>query len=114
MREQKITNVGFGANLGLSEGAVRKLLNPDHRSHIRQVQITLKALDRVLVGRATVPEAREIINTAHDEEQDYYDNMPEGIQSSEKGDLCVMEVFCLCENLLNSIGWEQGPRAVRF
>ena len=49
MRAQGITNVALAGRLGLTEGAVRKLLNPDHRSHFGQVQIALKALDRVLL-----------------------------------------------------------------
>ena len=32
MREQGLTNVALGERLGVSEAAVRKLLDPDHRS----------------------------------------------------------------------------------
>ena len=51
MREQGLTKVGPARRLGLTEGAVWKLLNPNHRSHIGQ-------LDRVLakVGRRLVAE----------------------------------------------------------
>ncbi len=41
MRAQRITKVELARRLGISEAAVRKLANPDHRSHISQV---LKAL----------------------------------------------------------------------
>ena len=34
--------------LGVSEGAVRKLTNPDHRSHMSQVHKALKAVGRSL------------------------------------------------------------------
>ena len=49
MREQGLTNVGLAARLGLSEGAVRRLVNPLHRSHISQVEKALKAVGRSLV-----------------------------------------------------------------
>ncbi|MBF0246819.1 MAG: type II toxin-antitoxin system HicB family antitoxin [Alphaproteobacteria bacterium] len=49
MRAQGVTKVALAAQLGLSEAAVRKLLNPDHRSHIGQVETALKAIGRTLV-----------------------------------------------------------------
>ena len=49
MRAQGITNVALAAQLGVSEAAVRKLLNPDHRSHIGRVEVALKAIGRTLV-----------------------------------------------------------------
>ena len=44
MRSQRITKVDLAARLGVSEGAVRKLVNPDHRSHLGQVETALRAL----------------------------------------------------------------------
>ncbi len=49
MRAQAITNVELGRRLGIGESAVRKLLDPDHRSHIGQVEAALKAVGRALV-----------------------------------------------------------------
>ena len=49
MREQRITKVEVASRLGISESAVRKLTNPDHRSHISQVQKALRAVGRGLV-----------------------------------------------------------------
>ena len=49
MRDQGITNVVLAARLGLSEGAVRRLVNPMHRSHISQVEKALQAVGRSLV-----------------------------------------------------------------
>ena len=49
MRRQGITKVALAARLGLSESAVRKLLNPDHRSHISRVNKALRAVGRCLV-----------------------------------------------------------------
>jgi len=49
MRAQGVTKVALGARLGISESAVRKLVDPDHRSHIGQVENALKALGRILV-----------------------------------------------------------------
>lgn len=41
-------------------------------------------------------EARGIIESVHDEEQEAYDNLPEGIQCSDRGEdmegmICIME-----------------------
>jgi len=49
MREQGMTKVGLARSMGLSEGAVRKLVNPNHRSHIRQVEKALRKVGRRLV-----------------------------------------------------------------
>ena len=44
MRAQRITKVELAGRLGVSESAVRKLTNPDHRSHMSQVQDALRAV----------------------------------------------------------------------
>ena len=49
MRAQGVTNVALAARLGISESAVRKLVNPDHRSHIGHVEKALAAVGRTLV-----------------------------------------------------------------
>ena len=49
MRAQGITKVALGTQLGITESAVRKLVDPDHRSHIGQVEAALKVLGRALV-----------------------------------------------------------------
>ena len=49
MRAQGMTKVALAARLGISESAVRKLANPDHRSHISQVENALKHLGRKLL-----------------------------------------------------------------
>ena len=49
MRAQGITKVALAARLGLSESAVRKLVNPDHRSHISSVERALRAVGRTLI-----------------------------------------------------------------
>ncbi len=49
MRDEGLSNVGLAARMGLSEGAIRKLLNPEHRSHIRQVEKALSKVDKRLV-----------------------------------------------------------------
>ena len=46
MRAQGITKVELARRLGISESAVRKLANPDHRSHVSQVQRALRAVGR--------------------------------------------------------------------
>lgn len=49
MRAQRITKVELASRLGISESAVRKLANPDHRSHISQVRKALRAVGHSLV-----------------------------------------------------------------
>lgn len=46
MRAQGITKVELARRLGISESAVRKLANPDHRSHVSQVEKALRAVGR--------------------------------------------------------------------
>jgi len=46
MRSEGITKVELARRLGVSESAVRKLANPDHRSHMSQVQKALTAVNR--------------------------------------------------------------------
>ena len=56
MREQGVTNVALADLLGLQENAVRRLLDPGHRSHITSVE---KALE--VVGRSLVVEDRAAV-----------------------------------------------------
>ncbi len=56
MREQNVTNVALATRLDLHENAVRRLLDPGHRSHITSVE---KAL--AVVGRSLVLEDRAAI-----------------------------------------------------
>lgn len=49
MRRQGMTNGALAARLGLSEGAVRKLVDPGYRSHISSVVAALRAVGRGLV-----------------------------------------------------------------
>ena len=53
MRAQRVTNVELAGRLGVSESAVRKLTNPDHRSHMSQVQKALRAVGRNLKVEVT-------------------------------------------------------------
>ena len=46
MRSQGVTKVELARRLGISESAVRKLANPDHRSHVGQVERALRAVGR--------------------------------------------------------------------
>ena len=49
IREAQITRVALGKRLGVSEGAIRRLLDLDHRSHIGQVEAALSILGKRLV-----------------------------------------------------------------
>jgi hypothetical protein len=50
-------------------------------------------------ARDLLGEARTIIETARDEEQDYVDNMPESMQGGEKGSAAEGNVQCLDDAL---------------
>lgn len=52
MREQGVSNVALAERLGLSEGAVRRLVSLDHRSHMDRVERALKELGKHLVVEA--------------------------------------------------------------
>ena len=52
MRERR-TKVALGELLGISEAAVRKLADPDHRSHISQVQKALRAVGCTMAVQVT-------------------------------------------------------------
>ena len=48
MRSHGVGNTALAARLGLSEGAVRRLVDLDHRSHIGQIETALHALGQRL------------------------------------------------------------------
>ncbi len=48
MYAEGVGNTALAERLGLSEGAVRRLLDIDHRSHISQIETALQALGRRL------------------------------------------------------------------
>ena len=48
MRAQGVGNTALAVRLGLSEGAVRRLIDLDHRSHIGQVETALQVLGQRL------------------------------------------------------------------
>jgi antitoxin HicB len=47
--EQGLSQTALGRRLAISETAVRRLLDLDHRSHIGQVEAALRALGKRLV-----------------------------------------------------------------
>lgn len=49
MQAQKMTNVALAERLGISVGAVRRLINPDHQSRLEGVALALQCLGRQLV-----------------------------------------------------------------
>jgi len=49
MQEQGMSNVALAERLGISEGAVRRLVNPDHASRLDRVVAALSALGHELV-----------------------------------------------------------------
>ena len=53
MRENGITKQNLGKKLGLEEDAVRKLLDPNYRTHFTQVERALRAVGRSLIVEDT-------------------------------------------------------------
>lgn len=49
MRQTNTSNVALAAKLNISEVAVRRLINPDHRSHIGPIKRALAVMGRKLV-----------------------------------------------------------------
>ncbi|MDZ7659440.1 type II toxin-antitoxin system HicB family antitoxin [Fodinibius sp.] len=49
MREEGVSNVGLAQRLGISEGAVRRLVDPDHASRLDGVVAALQALGHSLI-----------------------------------------------------------------
>jgi antitoxin HicB len=49
MLEAKVSRVALAKQIGVTEGAVRRLLDLDHRSHIGQVETALEILGKRLV-----------------------------------------------------------------
>jgi antitoxin HicB len=49
LRDAGISNVALAKKLGVTEGAVRRLLNFNHRSHIGQIDAALAAIGKQLV-----------------------------------------------------------------
>lgn len=60
MRRQGISKTALAKRLGLSESAVRKLVDPDHRSHISSVEAALRAVGRSLVVGDRATKAMEV------------------------------------------------------
>ena len=60
MRSQRTTKVELARRLGVSESAVRKLTNPDHRSHMSQVRKALRAVDRNINVEVTAGEGEKV------------------------------------------------------
>ncbi len=54
MRSQGVTKVELASRLGVSESAVRRLTDPDHRSHMSQVQKALRHVGRNATLEVTV------------------------------------------------------------
>ncbi len=48
MHAQGVGNTALAVRLGISEGAVRRLIDLDHRSHIGQIETALRALGQQL------------------------------------------------------------------
>ena len=56
MRAESVGNTALARRLGLTEGAVRRLIDLDHRSHISQIETALRVLgQRLTVATWTLP-----------------------------------------------------------
>lgn len=64
-------------------------MNKVRRKEIEEIRGLLEKAQEL------IQEANERLETAKDEEQEYYDNMPAGIQDSEKGELATAAIEAL-------------------
>lgn len=96
MRDQGLSNVGLAGRMGLTEGAVRKILNLRHRSHIRQVERALRHVGkRLVVEDGERPTA--MLVPADDPDQQAADAAAEGLRAlrARIGCLTVSEILSL-------------------
>ena len=49
MQEQLVSNVALAQRLGVSEGVIRRLVNPDHASRLDGVVVALAAIGHGLI-----------------------------------------------------------------
>lgn len=68
-------------------------MNKDRRKSIDE------AIGLLQEAEAKVDEAKSLIETARDEEQEYFDNMPESLQGGDKGQAAEAAVSALEEAL---------------
>lgn len=96
MCDQGLSNVALAGRMGLSEGSIRKLLNPSHRSHIRQVERALRHVGkRLVVEDGGHPTA--ILVPADYPDQQAADEAAEGLRAlrARIGCLTVSEILSL-------------------
>ena len=68
-------------------------MNKDRRNDIARVQDTIMEIAALLDG------VRDDTEAIRDEEQDYYDNMPESFQQGEKGEVAEAAISALDDAL---------------
>jgi len=71
-------------------------MNKDRRKALQE------AVSKLDEARAALFEAKGLIETAKDEEQDYFDNMPEAFQQGDKGQAAEAAIAEL-DNAIESI-----------
>ena len=79
MQRKRITKVELARRLGVSDTTVHRIVDPEHRSHIEQVERALRA-----VGRTLVVDDRAII--ARDLHAEDYHRAAQVLQRLRKGD----------------------------
>lgn len=64
-------------------------MNKERRKQINE------AADLFAKAYAMIEDVKSILQEALDEEQEYYDNMPEGLQGGDKGDMAQSAISAL-------------------
>ena len=64
-------------------------MNKERRKQINE------AADLFAKAHAMIEDAKSILQEALDEEQEYFDNMPEGLQGGDKGDMAQAAISAL-------------------
>lgn len=82
-------------------------MNKDRRKRISAIDTaTIKAKADEL--KSLIESAKEEYEGIRDEEQDYYDNMPENVQGGEKGDL-AQEAIDTLDTIINALEEATDP-----
>ena len=79
----------------------RQQVNKDRRKEIARIVEMLNNMDLETI--------REAVESVRDEEQDYYDNMPEGFQNGDKG-FAAEEAISMLDEVL--YGVEEAAAAI--
>ena len=88
-------------------------MNNERRKNVATAKANFEAWrDKLTALYEELEEIKGMVEDARDEEQEYYDNMPEGFQNGEKGDAaqtCIDGLQSIADELDELLGYIDGP-----